>query len=935
MKTPKNLEAESAAKGDLARLEAELEAAVRERDEHRTATLFMLEDLEENRKRIERAHQEWVRVFDAVRDPIFVHDREFRIVRSNRAYAERAGMPIQEVIGKPYWEVFPKRDGPLPGCYALEKAEEEKEEEVRVDSGELFLSRSFLVHDAAGAFLFAVHIMEDITERKRAEQLLRESEEKFRTLVETTSDWIWEVDKAGVYTYCSPRVMDMLGYAPEELIGKSPFDFMPSDEAARVGKLYAPIVAAKKPFTALENANLHRDGRRVVIETSGVPVRDAKGDLLGYRGVDRDITQRKEHEARIEHLNRLIRSARNINRLLTSEKDRGKLLQHACDVLVRGADYRMVWIGATEQGHKRMVPVAQAGFTEGYLDSIAITWDEAPTGQGPTGTAIRTGERLIIQDVESDPRYALWREAALKRGYRSSATFPLISNNYTYGVLNFYADKPNTFDAEEIALLDEVADDIAFALYGMHVENDRKRSEEALRDSEEQLRTISSSAQDGIVMADNDGTIEFWNPSAERLFGYTAEEAIGKPLHDLIVPERLREKARPGFEKFRATGQGPIIGKVLELPSLRKDGIEFVAEHSISAVSLRGKWHAVAVVRDITERKQGEDRLRKSAAELKEAQRVAQLGNWELHTETGNVTWSEELYRIFGRDPALPAPGYEEHPRMLAPESYARMNAAIEKTRQTGEPYELDLELVRPDGMRKWITARGEAKRDFHGQIVGLRGTSLDITERKQAEMDRQQYAERLGRSLEETIRAVALTVEMRDPYTAGHQRRVAELTVAIATELGLPKEQVHGLYLASIIHDLGKIHIPAEILSKPGKLTDIEFSFIKTHPQAGYDILKDVEFPWPIAQIVLQHHERLDGRGYPQGLKAEQILLEARILAVADVIEAMASHRPYRPALGLDAALNEIAKNRGTQFEPVVADACVRLFREKGFAFA
>jgi len=249
MNTPKNFEAGLAIRDDLTRLKAELETAVRERDEHRTATLFMLEDLEENRKRIERARQEWLRVFDGVRDPIFVHDGEFRIVRSNRAYAERAGMLIQEVIGKHYWEVFPKRDGPLPGCrYAVGKAaaEKEEEEEVRVDSGEIFLSRSFLVHDAADAFLFAVHIMEDITERKRAEQLLRESEGKFRTLVETTSDWIWEVDKAGVYTYCSPKVMDIMGYAPEELIGKSPFDFMPADEAARVGKLFAEIVAAKK-----------------------------------------------------------------------------------------------------------------------------------------------------------------------------------------------------------------------------------------------------------------------------------------------------------------------------------------------------------------------------------------------------------------------------------------------------------------------------------------------------------------------------------------------------------------------------------------------------------------------------------------------------------------------------------------------------------------
>ena len=171
---------------------------------------------------------------------------------------------------------------------------------------------------------------------------------------------------------------------------------------------------------------------------------------------------------------------------------------------------------------------------------------------------------------------------------------------------------------------------------------------------------------------------------------------------------------------------------------------------------------------------------------------------------------------------------------------------------------------------------------------------------------EHEQHATILRQSLEQSIQTIADTVEARDPYTAGHQRRVSELATAIAREMGLPEEQVNGIHLAAIIHDLGKIQIPAEILSKPGKLTDIEFMLIKTHPQAGYDILKDVKFPWPIADIVLQHHERLDGSGYPQGLKGGQILLESRIMTVADVVEAMSSHRPYRSALGIEAALNE-----------------------------
>lgn len=183
-------------------------------------------------------------------------------------------------------------------------------------------------------------------------------------------------------------------------------------------------------------------------------------------------------------------------------------------------------------------------------------------------------------------------------------------------------------------------------------------------------------------------------------------------------------------------------------------------------------------------------------------------------------------------------------------------------------------------------------------------------------------------------IEAMGLTVEIRDPYIAGHQRRVAEIARAIAIEMGLSERQVEGVRIAGLIHDIGKITIPDEILSKPGKITEHEFGIIKSHPKVGYDILRKINFPWPISQIVYQHHERMDGTGYPQGLSGELILLEARIMAVADVVEAMSSHRPHRQALGIDIALEEISKNREVLYDPEVVDACLRLFKEKGFEF-
>jgi putative nucleotidyltransferase with HDIG domain len=218
-----------------------------------------------------------------------------------------------------------------------------------------------------------------------------------------------------------------------------------------------------------------------------------------------------------------------------------------------------------------------------------------------------------------------------------------------------------------------------------------------------------------------------------------------------------------------------------------------------------------------------------------------------------------------------------------------------------------------------------------------LRRRELEIADRVYRGELEQKVEERtaeLQEILEGTILALTMTVEYRDPYTSGHQQRVSDLASAIAKEMGFPEDKIMGIRMAGALHDIGKIAIPVEILSKPGRLSKTEFELIKIHSQVGYDILNSIKFPWPIAQIVLQHHERMDGSGYPQGLSGEDILMEARIMGVADVVEAMASHRPYRPAVGIDKALEEISKNREALYDPEVVDACLMLFKDKGFKF-
>ena len=246
----------------------------------------------------------------------------------------------------------------------------------------------------------------------------------------------------------------------------------------------------------------------------------------------------------------------------------------------------------------------------------------------------------------------------------------------------------------------------------------------------------------------------------------------------------------------------------------------------------------------------------------------------------------------------------------------------------------LDLELIRKDGSIVPVEVSYTFLRDAEARPVEILAIARDISDRKRVQEEAKQSTERLIRAMEHAIQAMAIIVEMRDPYTAGHQQRVTQLACAIARQMGLPEEQISGLRLAGLIHDIGKVRVPAEILSNPDGLSEPEFMMIKAHPLLGYEILKGIDFPWPVAQIVLQHHERMNGCGYPSGLSGEDIIIAARILAIADVVEAMASHRPFRAALGIDKALEEISQNQGVLYDSKAVDACLKLFKDKGFKF-
>ena len=305
-------------------------------------------------------------------------------------------------------------------------------------------------------------------------------------------------------------------------------------------------------------------------------------------------------------------------------------------------------------------------------------------------------------------------------------------------------------------------------------------------------------------------------------------------------------------------------------------------------------------------------------------------GTWEWNVQTGETIFNERWAEFIGYTLKELAPiSIKTWMKYTHPDDLKISRQLLERHFSGELPYyKCECRMKNKDGNWIWVLDRGKViSRTKEGKPLWMYGTHQDITDLKQAE-------ERLKKTMDETIDTMSRIIEAKDPYTSGHQHRVCQLAVPLARELSLSPDKIEGIRIASLIHDIGKIGLPTEILSKPTKLTDIEFSLIKEHPKMGYDILKSIDFYHPVAQIILQHHERLDGSGYPNNLKGDEIILEAKIIGIADVVEAISSNRPYRPALGIDVALEEISKNKGILYDPEVVDICLKLFREKGFEF-
>jgi len=457
---------------------------------------------------------------------------------------------------------------------------------------------------------------------------------------------------------------------------------------------------------------------------------------------------------------------------------------------------------------------------------------------------------------------------------------------------------------------------------------------EELRRSEEFLNSVVENIPNMIFVKDAEN-LEFvrFNKAGEELLGFNRQDLIGKNDYDFFPKDQADFFIQKDREVLKNKQLVVITEESIQTKHL---GERILHTKKIPIVDKDGEpLYLLGISEDITELKRTEELFKKSEKKYRGIFENAVMGIFQVTIDGQYLSVNPAGAIMYGYEsPEEIMKSVTDTARQIYvyPEERARLIALLEAS---GSVEGFEVEHYRKDGSKFWVLTNARLIRDEKGITPDYyEVTSQNITASKIAQEEVRRTLERLNTTLGATVQAMAATVETRDPYTAGHQRRVADLAKAIAQEMDLFKDVVDGIRVAGLIHDIGKISVPAEILSKPTKLSEVEFNIIKVHPEAGYNILKDIEFPWPVADIVYQHHEKLNGAGYPQGLRDEQILLEAKILAVADAVEAMASHRPYRAGLGLDFALEEIEKNKGIFYEAKVVNACVRLFREKGYRF-
>ncbi|MDP3088101.1 MAG: PAS domain S-box protein [Methylotenera sp.] len=613
------------------------------------------------------------------------------------------------------------------------------------------------------------------------------------------------------------------------------------------------------------------------------------------------------------------------NHAIVRIRNQDELFQEICRIVVDIGKFNFVWVGMFDPNSDEVLPAYRYGNDFGYIDNLHINLRDAVLG--PTAKVHITGEPIVTNNFLSNVNTIPWHSAAKLAGVKASGVFPIKLNGKVIGSINLYSSEADYFTDNLLPTLIEMADDVSFALENFSKEDMRMRQAEILNDLNRDFASFLEVSTDFIYFKDIDNRFRFCSRTLAEMTGRADwHDMIGKDDFD-VFPEETAKIYRA--EEAVIFNEGlSVINKVN--PYFDAQGKKgWVETNKWPLFDVTGKVTGLfGISRDITEHKRMEEELKASAEQFRGLVEQAIAGIYII--QDGVFVYSNHRFaEIFGFASSVEIIGL--NPMLIVDERDRSLVSENIRIRAVDEENDINytFSALRKDGSKIDVGVHG-AQASYRGRpaVIGL---LQDISEKKRDEDKIQHYIAQLQDAFMNTVEVAMNLSEMRDPYTAGHERRVAEIAVAISAELGFDLHRQQGIRVAGYLHDIGKITIPAEILSKPGKLSAIEYSLIKGHAQASYDALKGVDFPWPVAQVALQHHERIDGTGYPQGLKGEGIIIEARILAVADVVEAMSSHRPYRAGLGIEAAMAEIVRGRGTIFDAAVVDACVRLFKDKG----
>lgn len=740
--------------------------------------------------------------------------------------------------------------------------------------------------DSEGNIISLWGAAQDITEYKKIEFETKQSEEKFQLLFDKAPLGYQSLDFDGYFIDVNQQWLNNLGYSKEEVIGKWFGDFLCPKYVDGFRKRF-PIFKSQG-YIHSEFEMLSKDGQQLTISFEGKIGYDVNGDFKQTHCILQDITnQRKAEKALIE----------------------------------------------SEERYKSLFEYSGVGIGYFTPDGIVISYNKKALEN--------IGGKL--EDYVGKSIKTLFPEEVAKK------YFPRIEKAISCDEPQEYEDYlvlnsvPKWFASTFTRVMNSFGEVIGVQIASLDI-TEKKQVEDDIRRQNELFASFLKILPVGVFMVDAiEGKPLVTNDMGKALLGRGILPDVNE--HNLSdVYKAYKEdtkKQYPVAEMPIILGMRGINSHIDDMEIERPDGTRILLEVFGTPINDKdGKpWASLVTFMDITERKKAEAELYRLMAQNQRILDNLQDSYFQADLSGNFVLVNPQAVGMFGYSSASELIGLPTVKLYADPEDRTR---ALDALKREGALIDFVIKGLRKDGTTFWVSMNVQFVKDKQDRILGTEGLVRDISERitmiDEIELQRDSLLAsntKLAYLLNQSVKSISRIGELRDAYTAGHQRRVQDLSCAIARQLGLSDNTIINLSYGALIHDIGKIYIPSEILNKPGKISNLEFQIIQTHVEHGYNVIKEIDFPAEIPDMVYQHHERLDGSGYPQGLYGEEIIIESRILAVSDVVEAMTSHRPYRPALGIDAALNEISTHKGHRYDSRVVDACIQLFKEKGFKFS